>query len=165
MRIVISGQSFEFNGRVLLEYFGSNYDLENCLTSKPANLSFRVDRPADSKTLTNDNILFKIDLIQFQDEKLMLDIYNGNVVIKRDNSPVIIGEVVLSKICVEDTQILIAGNYRHESINLAWYNDDLVKFYITLSVKIKYKQILISSFLVSILVFLLLELPKSCFLF
>lgn len=119
-----SGPKFEYNGSVLLEYFGSNYSLENCLTSKAAFLYFK-DNISKSNII---NIVFEVVFFQFQCEKLKLNFINSEVLIERDNDFYIIGKFILDKICVEDSCIIISGNYQHETINLAWYNEDFVKF-------------------------------------
>jgi hypothetical protein len=119
-----SGLKFEYNGSVLLEYFGSNYSLENCITSKAAFLYFK-DNMSKSKII---DIVFEVVFFQFQSEKLKLNFTNSDVLIERDNDFHVIGKFILDKICIEDNCIIISGNYQHDTINLAWFNEDLVKF-------------------------------------
>lgn len=118
------GLKFEYNGSVLLEYFGTNFDLKNCLTYKNALFYFR-DNMSNSSII---NILFEVVFFQFQSEKLKLNFINSEVLIERDNDFLIIGQFILDKICIEDSCVIISGNYQHNTINLAWHNEDLVKF-------------------------------------
>ena len=119
-----SGPKFEYNGYVLLEYFGSNYALKNCSTSKIAFFYFK-DNISNSSII---NIEFEVVFFQFQNEKLKLNFIRSEVLIERDNDFLIIGQFILDKICIEDSCVIISGNYQHNTINLAWHNEDLVKF-------------------------------------
>ena len=151
VKIIIPGPKFEYNGSVLLEYFGSNYSLENCLTSKAAFLNFKYNM---SKSNMID-IVFEVVFFQFQNEKLKLNFINSEVLIIRDNDFLVIGKFILDKICIEDSCILISGNYQHETINLAWYNEDLVKFNFIISID-KRNEMFIKNFKI----FLILKLKS-----
>lgn len=124
VQIIIPGPKFEYKGFVLLEYFGSNYSLENCSIYNTACFYFKDDFSPSNF----EDIIFEAVFFQFQNEKLKLNFSNSEVLIEKDNNFLVIGNTTIDKICIHDSYIIISGNYQHETINLAWHNNDMVKF-------------------------------------
>ena len=112
------------DANILLGYSGQNFDLNKRKTFKPAKFHFQF-----SENNKNENYSFslEIDFIQFQNVELKLNFYNGKVE-NIDEGNKEIGEVELKTISLGKKQMIISGKYRHDSINLAWHNEDIVNF-------------------------------------
>lgn len=115
-----TNKRYELNANILLGYHGQNLALANRKTYKPAKLNFLLDEYLKG----NGDFIFEIDFIQFQDENLKLNFNDMSVEQIRGK----IGTVDLLNICLEDSQMIISGSYQHNTINLAWHNEDEVYF-------------------------------------
>lgn len=122
MRVVqqINAQA---SGIILLKYKGPNSDWINRKCIKEAQLFLNYK----NYIADNKQVDLKVEFNEFLNIKLKLD-FSANSVEKPDLKDSIIGNVELKQICIDSYCFIISGEYHHQSIALAYQDNNIVEF-------------------------------------
>ncbi len=112
------------SGIILLEYKEPNSVWINRKCIREAQLFLNYKKfIADNKKQVD----LKVEFNEFLNVKLKLD-FSANSVEKPDLKDSIIGNVELKQICIDSSCFIISGEYHHQSIALAYQDNNIVEF-------------------------------------
>ena len=115
----------EIQGTVILEYFGQQENFNYHTVDRPSILKLKyTEVGTTNKERSCDFIL---ELEEFFNIPLTLDLIN-RLVYRDGDLKTDIGVICLEKLYYENSKLIISGRYFHNSLSLAYYMFECVKF-------------------------------------
>jgi hypothetical protein len=111
----------ELKGVILLEYKGANTDNYERKCSRSATLKVILPESESSK-----DSLFQVRFQEYFEKELLLDFKTG--LVRKMDGDAEIGTFKAQKIYLDRSSLVITGEYNHETIDQAYYDDNLTKF-------------------------------------
>jgi hypothetical protein len=115
----------EIQGTVILEYFGQQENFNYHTVERPSILKLKYRE--FGSTVKERSCDFILELEEFFNIPLTLDLMN-RLVYRDGDLKTHIGVLCLEKMCYENSKLLISGRYFHNSLSLAYYMFECVKF-------------------------------------
>lgn len=120
-------------GQIVLTYKGENQDAFGCVACRDADWNITLMGAANSVK----ELIFQVDFHEFYRMPLHLDfterLVRGHGAGAENLSE--IGAVRIERISCDEDFLVVTGSYRHESISLAYHQNDLVNFHACLDMR------------------------------
>ena len=130
MTLATESKSFHAHavGHIVLEYKGKNIDNFGRVGHRPARLSWYF---RDAKNSENSELFFNIDFQEFHGITMQMDFAKSIIRAhaRGDDFLSDVGVVHLRRISCDRESFVVSGSYKHETISLAYHNDDMVHFH------------------------------------
>lgn len=125
----------QLQGQIIMEYKGKNEDAFGRVVCRDAHLMMHY---TDASNSTWSRLVFTIDFQEFYGLAMQLNFTTNKVLCntRSDDSLADVGTIQLERICPDEQSFVITGQYTHESISLAYHNDDIVNFQVCFDIRI-----------------------------
>ncbi len=121
-------------GYIILEYKGKDAYTFNRITYRNAELMLRYKGGRDS---SQKELIFTIDFQEFYGIAMQMDFAKSIIRAhaRGDDFLSDVGTIQLESICADEQSFVVTGQYTHESISLAYHDDDIVNFQVCFDIR------------------------------